>query len=131
MFKAVNACSEMDPAKVLAFERQLNHRWRRTEDFEKWRRNETEWSTENVDFYFEQVKESTMDDAIIYEAPKEEESVAVCPVTGQRSDGAVCPVTGQASSEAKCPVSGQTSSETKCPVTGQTQSCPVAGQPAA
>ncbi|KAI8141882.1 hypothetical protein BJV82DRAFT_617865 [Fennellomyces sp. T-0311] len=139
VFKAVKACSEMDPAKVLTLERRLNQQWRRTKDFEQWRKSGTEWDTdpESVEFYFKEVEKSSSEDPVVYEAPKEDDNdgVAVCPVTGQRSDGAVCPVTGQAQA-ASCPVTGQKAEQQadapeqqSCPVTGQKAAvCPVTGQ---
>ncbi|KAI9488982.1 hypothetical protein BDB00DRAFT_876866 [Zychaea mexicana] len=145
VFKGVKSCSEMDPVKVLDLERQLNCRWRRTKEFERWHRQDLTTAdtmdSESVDFFFKESEKTDAEDnatTVVYEAPKEDtdDTVAVCPITGQRSDGAaVCPITGQKETD-KCPVTGQSSTATgaACPVTGQRQeehdvsACPVAGK---
>ena len=152
----------MDPAKVLDLERRLNHQWRHTKDFEQWCQMEDkktagekeddtviEWDgEESINFYFKEYDEEdekTEVDVVVYEAPKEEEAVAICPITGQRSDSGVetvCPITGQTGAiptinvSDKCPVTGQSGSNGEgavCPVTGQKEEngssgCPVNGK---
>lgn len=138
IFKAVTELKDKSPLEILDLEKQLNAKWRQTDDYQKWLESGTEWVTsDNVDFYFDKLEMPDTDDVVVYEAPQEtqDETPMVCPVTGQ-SSGAVCPVTGQSSAaSASCPVTGQSStgddSAAVCPATGKTAStavCPVSGK---
>lgn len=140
VFRAVKEASK-NPLELLTLEQRLNAKWRQTEDYKEWLRSKDGWVQEKeeveklVDSYFEGEVVLPTDEPVVYEAPQETEddTPAVCPVTGQTSASAVCPVTGQSNADSSvCPVTGQSSTPAVCLVTGQSNVdsgvCPVTGQ---
>ncbi|KAI8366344.1 hypothetical protein EDC96DRAFT_608050 [Choanephora cucurbitarum] len=109
IFRAVKETSSMDPVEVLNFENTLNAKWRQTEDYRAWLRNQLVWTSDSleqeVDSYFTTLELPASKESVVYKPPQiEEDTMAVCPVTGQKASlGNVCPVTGQTSSNG-CPV---------------------------
>ncbi|OBZ88542.1 3-hydroxyisobutyryl-CoA hydrolase, mitochondrial [Choanephora cucurbitarum] len=118
IFRAVKEASRMDAIEVLNFENKLNAKWRQTEDYRAWLRNQSVWTSEHlekeVDSYFMALELPASKESVVYKPPQsEEDNMTLCPVTGQKaSSGNVCPV---ASNQNVCPVTGQTSSN-GCPV---------------
>jgi predicted ester cyclase len=114
----------MNPLEILNLEKNLNSKWRQTDDYKEWLKSKNTWSDDaSVDFYFEKVQESsTLDEPVVFEAVQEQATEAVCPVTGQKA--ATCPEQDKA--KAKCPFNKDEQSEmSACPVSGQkAATCP-------
>ncbi|KAI7893470.1 uncharacterized protein EV154DRAFT_501292 [Mucor mucedo] len=119
IFRAVQQCKDMAPFEILKLEKDLNSKWRQTDDYKIWLRSQNTWSDDaSVDFYFEKVQELDTSDSVVYEAVQEQSLEAVCPVTGQKATQAKCPFNKEEQTRT-CPVSGQKTLDTE-----NTEGCP-------
>lgn len=125
----------MEPPHVFALEQSLNTQWRHSKDYATWLTTKDQekvtWMDEE-EAYPNDANVDQQEGIVIYQASEtkeDDDTMAACPVTGQRSGG-VCPVTGQASeATASCPVTGQSSTSSACPMASQqSMTCPVTGQ---
>lgn len=116
IFRAVQESKDMTPFEILKLEKDLNCKWRQTDDYKVWLRSQSTWSDDaSVDFYFEKVQELDTSECVVYEAVQEQTSEAVCPVTGQKAAQAKCPFSKEEQTPT-CPVSGQKMLSTEgCP----------------
>lgn len=119
IFRAVQQCKDMAPFEILKLEKNLNSKWRQTNDYKEWLRSKNTWSDDtSVDFYFEEVQETDTSEAVVYEAVQEQTAEAVCPVTGQKATQTACPFSKEMQTTA-CPVTGQKESDLE-----STEGCP-------
>ncbi|CAO3703375.1 unnamed protein product [Rhizopus stolonifer] len=86
--EAVKQSETLTFEEILDLERDLNAKWRQTEDYKQWLISKDQWETENEEFYFQTLKLSSEKQTVVYKV--QEPSVPlVCPVTGQA--GLSCP----------------------------------------
>ncbi|KAG1463947.1 hypothetical protein G6F56_005182 [Rhizopus delemar] len=88
VFRAVKQSETLTFEEILDLERDLNAKWRQTEDYKQWLVSKDQWETENEEFYFQTLKLPSEKQTVVYEI-QEPSAPLVCPVTGQA--GLSCP----------------------------------------